>query len=91
MNFWFIIQILFLTFSKLLGDEYTARSELAEESHLSPSKWADIVTVCPLSSPGVFDALRKLNKISYSRKLGALLIVDAVENVGFSISLYALL
>ncbi|KAM7541520.1 hypothetical protein Aperf_G00000025739 [Anoplocephala perfoliata] len=65
---------------KLLGDEYIARSELAEGSHLSPSKWADIVTVCPLSSSGVFDALRKLSKISYGRKLGALLIADAVEN-----------
>ncbi|VDO07710.1 unnamed protein product [Rodentolepis nana] len=62
---------------KLLGDESSARAALDERSYLSPCKWADIVTVCPLSPPEIFNAFRLLRKSSSLRShLSVLLIAD---------------
>nr|CDS25523.1 uridine 5' monophosphate synthase [Hymenolepis microstoma] len=62
---------------KLLGDESSARAALNERSYLSPSKWADIVTVCPLSPPEIFNAFRLLRKSSFLKShLSVLLIAE---------------
>ncbi|KAM3174922.1 hypothetical protein ACTXT7_009569 [Hymenolepis weldensis] len=62
---------------KLLGDEFSVHAALNERSYLSPCKWADIVTVCPLSPPEIFNAFRLLRKSSFLKSnFSALLIAD---------------
>lgn len=61
-----------------MGDESSAFNELFNSSSLAPSKWADIITVSPLSSPDIFKVFRELRKKGKGKngKLSALLIAE---------------
>ncbi|KAL5971850.1 Uridine 5'-monophosphate synthase [Taenia solium] len=60
----------------LIANHKMTDDKCTDESHLSLYRWADIVIVHALLGSGILNALRRLNKASPDRTIGALLIAD---------------
>ncbi|VDK41669.1 unnamed protein product [Taenia asiatica] len=60
----------------LIANHKVTDDKCTDESHLSLYRWADIVIVHALLGSGILNALRRLNKASPDRTIGALLIAD---------------
>ncbi|VDM31411.1 unnamed protein product [Hydatigera taeniaeformis] len=58
----------------LIAGRVVKEDKCTGESHLSSCRWADIIIVDALSGSGTLNALRRLNKASYARTIGSLLI-----------------